>query len=186
MVNHHLVHITNSVATSICALADFINFHLSNLVHQGLLEADIGAIFPWGRNYIEAGGLVEAQMMEAGWCKSQIEQTRHIFSNVNTLSFISRLKVPHPLRNHGNCSNQTCNTAQIDMDTFKLSHAEDNCQCSAIEVDNFQVQKILSMKPPTYPVLRIQKDGNLDQMTISVEPYYDGKSYVALSHVSFF
>jgi hypothetical protein len=186
MVKHPLVHITSRVTTSICALAEYFQVHLSNLAQLGLLKADIGLIFPWGGKYLEAGGSVEEQMMKAGWCRSQIEQTRYLFSNVNTLSFISRLKVSHPPRNHQNCSNQSCNTAQINMDTFKLSHVKDNCQCSVFEVDIFKIQEILRTKPPTYPVLRIQKYADLDQMTISVEPYNDGIPYVAISHVSFF
>lgn len=189
MINSPHVHLDAPIRNSICGLAEGFTIALSTIHRVPNLSHIVGGerlSFAWGLRYLDES--VEAAMTQRqnGWCKSDVEQIRHRFQNLNSQHFISRLRKWGPVRDHSDCSRQKCVTAQIKGPTYQLSHSTDTCACEVIHVDIDRVQEILTTTG-TYPVLRVDsQDGDLGKLSITPEPYDSNTPYVAFSHVSYF
>ena len=139
--------------------------------------------FSWHNNFIRAGGLVEKRMLDQGWCPSEIEKIRSTFQGLNTMHYTSRLR-REERQDHSGCSVTACSAFQIDMKMYEPRHASVGCKCGSIEVDAAQVTRILR-STESFPVIRVEFPTADDaDMTLFVEEYQPGVSYVALSHVS--
>ncbi|KAJ3496823.1 hypothetical protein NLG97_g2375 [Lecanicillium saksenae] len=139
--------------------------------------------FNWFRHYMKAGGDLEEQMLNVGWCPSQIENIRNYFQGVSSLHYISRLRPQTKRDDHANCSTYSCQAFQIDMAKYKPRHTSPSCQCEDLCVDETELTRMLRTSG-SYPVLRINTGGdNTTPVQITMETYEEGVNYVALSHV---
>jgi hypothetical protein len=158
-----------------------LNLGLKSKVFDVSLPTPIG--ISWRLTYLEAKGSVEAQMIDANWCRSDVERIRQLYQGLSTQHFLSHLgKAPSGL-SHASCSFQRCEAAQIKKGTYVLSHAEGCKSCEVLGVDETEVKNIL-LHGESFPILRIEAaSGNGIGLEIRVEEYTSDKPYVAISHV---
>lgn len=184
MINHIDAHLDLPIWLSISALGEYLTTVIkkSNPDLNQSSHSHRTAIPNWGNNYM-LDPSVETRMITAGWCRSDIARTMMTYPKLSTQHYISQMKKPLFGRNHDGCSTQQCNAAQIIPGDYKLSHVQEDCTCSEISVDIEKIEETL-MNTAGYPVLRVEKNEDLDSLTIHVEPYVADEQYVAISHVS--
>ncbi|KLU85489.1 hypothetical protein MAPG_04512 [Magnaporthiopsis poae ATCC 64411] len=139
----------------------------------------------WGASYLQMGGKVEREMLERGWCKSDIERIRQSVDGLATRNFLSNIEKPEGCH-HDSCSVRICNAAQIDDSNYALAHDESCSGCDVIGIDQEEVKAILNVEESeAFPLLRLELGGVGDGRVakIHVERYDENKPYVALSHV---
>lgn len=138
--------------------------------------------------YLDPGGCAYNTMVKAGWCRSDVERIRHVFFGISTRHFLRHLAKPTTSYTHGEaaCSFARCGAAQIDPDSYQLSHAGSCKKCDLARLDEVEVKRIL-MQTTTFPILRLvlHDHGGVD---IHIEAYVGTKTtrrrpFVALSHV---
>lgn len=185
MLNSIHCEFDDSIRFSIAALAEFFTVMLQHALAAGTFNAKLPPLaFPWSRGYLRAGGMAETKMLEAGWCKSDIERARAIYEGLHTKHFLSHLDRSLPARDHSKCSVQGCNAAHIDLSNYKPSHAQPCCGCADIPFDIDSVLSILSTTD-SFPVLVVNTPcDDRDKTTVCVEPFEPTIPYVAISHVS--
>lgn len=190
MINAIHSEFDESVRFSIAALAEVISTAafttVSQLVLKGVPIDDVTRkfYFPWHRLFLDSGGNLESQMLEVGWCISEIERLRHSYQGLGSMYFISQLGRTRtaPRRDHSACTKMLCKAFQIDLGSYELAHVEPGCACREYEINIADIQRVLH-NTKFYPILRFDTvdDGKVE---LSVEEYSPGDSYVALSHVS--
>ncbi|UNI16315.1 hypothetical protein JDV02_002756 [Purpureocillium takamizusanense] len=159
----------------------------------------------WFRDYVRAGGAVEAGMLARGWCPSEVDKVRAQFQGAFTMHYASRLRrravgqgqdsssssSSSSGHDHGGCSEHACKAFQMDLGTYRPSHAQEGCGCAHIEVCEADIVRVLR-ETDSFPVLRLTRhvgdghghgDGGQGQLRLSVEPWTSGVPYVAYSHV---
>lgn len=170
------------ISVSISALGEVLVSALQVLTRLHKLPSITTAA--WGTSYLQMGGKVEREMLERGWCRSDIERIRQSFDGLATRHFLSNMEKPGG-RHHGSCSVQICNAAQIDSN-YVLAHDESCSGCDIIGIDQEEVKAILNVEESeAFPLLRLELGGVGDGrvVKIHVERYDENKPYVALSHV---
>lgn len=184
MVTIHSIqeNVDHTVRYSIAALGELFStgIYAGASLSQPKMELPILGM-SWHRDYIRPGGVVEAKMLNNGWCPSEIEKIRSQLQGLFTMHYTSQLKKPKPWLDHSKCARSFCRAFHIDIDTYKPAHVEENCACELIEADPTMVEGILR-NSDSFPVVTVR--GVSDDMTICVERFEEGVSYVALSHVS--
>ena len=183
MVNHPRAELESSQVTAICALAEMIGFFL--FFFPSYSEATTPDLRPtakpWARNYLKQPEIRD-EMTRHGWCKSDTEPLRDVYTSLNSQHFTSRLEKPN--RNHSRCLAHTSNCAQTVKGKYKLSHVVEGCSCRELEVDIGRVREILEGSDVGYPVLRVEGvSTDLESLQVYVETWEPGVPYVALSHV---
>ncbi|PHH93408.1 hypothetical protein CDD83_3721 [Cordyceps sp. RAO-2017] len=164
---------------SIAALGDLLSTVLYTLASASVKPLSLN----WQFRYISHGSSVESQMLNNGWCPSEIDKIRSQFTSLTTMHYASRLKNARPQLSHTHCS-KACQAFQIDMATYRPLHAP-QCEqgCPSINVDIAAVQSVLR-STDFYPVLRVQWPADeADGLRLLIKQYQPGESYVALSHV---
>src|ERR1700733_12535227 len=173
----------DNIKYSIAALGELFANEINIL--RSIWKIDIPLLgYPWARGFLRPKGEIEAKMIDAGWCLSDIERARFAYTGLNTVHLLSRLKRPLPQRKHDKCTRDRCEAFQIDLKSYAISHSQAGCSCSEIGVD---IQAVLSILKGTdsYPVLSITVPENgYNGVKISVEKHRQDLPYVALSHVS--
>lgn len=173
----------DNIKYSIAALGELFSNVINTL--RSIWKIDIPLLgYPWAKGFLRSEGEIEAKMIDAGWCLSDIERARFAYTGLNTVHLLSRLKRPLPLRKHDKCTRDRCEAFQIDLKSYTLSHSQAGCSCSEIGVD---IQAVLSILNGTdsYPVLSITvPEQGYNGVKISVEKHRQDLPYVALSHVS--
>lgn len=171
---------------SIAALGKLFSSTLYSPTILGKSGSNLPTIgFNWHRGYIGPGSTVEAQILEGGWCPSEIDKIRTQFESLSAMHYTSRMKKPRPQLDHGGCSQHVCRAFQVDMMTYRPLHVHGACggDCPSIGVDMASVLAILR-STEFYPVLRVQLPvDEREDVKLLVEPYQPSMSYVALSHV---
>jgi hypothetical protein len=138
---------------------------------------------PWGSKSLRSGVNLESSLLATGWCPSEIEKVRQAYTGLCTVHFLSRLDRSSSIgTDHSSCTKILCKAMQIDLASYRLSHAGDGCKCADFEVDIDEVQRVLQMTD-SFPILLMERleDGSIN---LVVEAYQSGTKYVALSHVS--
>lgn len=176
-----------TVRYSICALGEYFSTGLFRFVAQSNPKIDVPIVgFSWHQNYMQAGGTMDKQMLQRGWCPSETEKIRSQFQGLHTMHHIAQLQRPNTNQDHSNCTRHLCTAFQMDIDTYKPSHLTDGCSCALIGIDERAASLILR-STDTYPIIRFDQIGDgVDEFEMVVEPYEPGVPYVALSHVSTF
>ena len=173
----------DNIKYSIAALGELFSNAINTL--RSTWKIDIPLLgYSWARGFLRPKGEIEAKMIDAGWCLSDIERARFAYTGLNTLHLLSRLKRPLPQRKHDKCTRDSCEAFQIDLKSYTISHSQAGCSCSEIGVD---LQAVLSILNGTdsYPVLSITApEHGYNSVKISVEKYKQDLPYIALSHVS--
>jgi hypothetical protein len=176
-----------SIKFSIGALCELITSSLSIGVVRlsvGGFSVEFSAVphAPWMLKYLAPGSQLEQDMLESGWCISEIERIRQGSNRLATAHYLSRLDHSVPSRNHSSCTKIMCKAFQINMATYELSHATSGCECPEYPIKVDDVQNILR-NTEFYPILRFDyaDDGHVG---LAVEEYRPGLQYIALSHVS--
>jgi hypothetical protein len=137
---------------------------------------------PWGSKSLRSGVNLESSLLATGWCPSEIEKVRQAYTGLCTVHFLSRLDRSSSIgTDHSSCTKTLCKAMQIDLASYRLSHAVDGCRCADFEVDIDQVQRVLQTTD-SFPVLLMERleDGSIN---LVVEAHQPGTNYVALSHV---
>ncbi|KAK3322682.1 hypothetical protein B0H66DRAFT_212173 [Apodospora peruviana] len=136
--------------------------------------------FDWKWDYLTQDSPSRQTMVAAGWCRSDLGRANSIYQRLFTAHYLSLLDRHIPGRDHSACTETKCQAAQINNDTYKLSHATEGCDCREFVVDIVKVKTVLT-ESDTYPILVFDPD---DETAVSVQPFRPGKDeYVALSHV---
>ena len=123
---------------------------------------------------------IRREMLQAGWCPSEISTISSRFTTLQTLVFLSRLNKTDVTRNHEGCSDQQCRSYQIERTTYQTAHVTENCTCDPIPVDIKAIRTILYTN--ALPVLEIS-NFRLKSPSIKIVPSTEIPSFVALSHV---
>jgi hypothetical protein len=166
---------------SIAALAEFFNFNLGIIVITSGWK-DVQTFFgPWAVGILTKG--VQNQMRDAGWCPSAIKEAEARYNGLQTFNIICKMEKPKPVRDHSRCTTQLCVNYQIDASNYTLSHAEEGCSCSTLEVDINAITEILMMGESSLPLLEIVPADDLEDLRIDLVPSSLDIPYVALSHV---
>jgi len=159
---------------------------LSVIVRHGVALKDFGDVslpltgFNWKHDFLLHDSSVQQRMISAGWCKSDLSRADSLYQHLFTMHYLSLLHRHVPGRDHSNCTGTICAAAQIDNDTYKLSHTTEGCTCEEFRVDISKIKDVLG-KTETYPVLVFDPD---DETALLVKPFLEGDEYIALSHVS--
>ncbi|KAK5657621.1 hypothetical protein OQA88_2693 [Cercophora sp. LCS_1] len=158
---------------------------MSVIIRNGVALKDFGEVsvpptgFDWKRNYLVQDETIRKRMTDAGWCKSDLGRANALYQHLFTIYYVSLMDRHVPGRDHGKCTDVICSAAQINNDTYQLSHDTEGCQCEEFRVDIGKIKEILGGSE-TYPVLAFDPD---DEGALLVEPFVDGSDYIALSHV---
>ncbi|PKK48270.1 hypothetical protein CI102_6794 [Trichoderma harzianum] len=172
------------VRYSICALGEYFSTGLFQAIALSNPKVDVPIVgFSWHQNYMRSGGTMDNQMLQQGWCPSEIEKLRSQFNGLNTMHHIAQLQRPNANQDHSNCTRHLCTAFQMDIETYKPSHLSDGCTCDLIGIDGRATSLILR-STDTYPIIRFDQIGDgVDDFELVIEPYEPGVPYVALSHV---
>jgi hypothetical protein len=166
---------------SIAVLAEFFNFNLGTIVVTSRWN-DVQTFFgPWAAGFLTKS--VQNRMRENGWCPSAIEEAKATINGLQTLNIICKMAKLKPTRDHSRCTDQVCVNYQIDTSKYMLSHAEEGCSCSALEVDSNAITEILMMGESSLPLLKLVLGDDLEDLRIEIVPSSSNTPYVALSHV---
>ncbi|KAH8683432.1 hypothetical protein BGZ61DRAFT_424559 [Ilyonectria robusta] len=135
----------------------------------------------WGPKHLHSSKPLMSDMIGFGWCPSEIERVTQLYRGITTMFFLSRLNKGGARRDHSSCTKVLCKAFQIDLATYKLSHAQSGCSCSEYVIDIEEVQRVLR-HTKSYPILCFNQFEN-GHISLTVEEYKAGDEYVALSHV---
>lgn len=181
MLIHLLGDFNPRVRYSIAALAEFFNFNLGTIVLSSGWK-DVQTYFaPWASGVITKG--VHNRMIGAGWCPSAIEEAKARYNGLQTYNIICKIEKSKPPRDHSRCTKQMCVNYQIDPSDYGLSHAEEGCTCTTLEVDSDAVTEVLMIGESSLPLLKIVLGDDLEDLRIDLVPSSPETPYVALSHV---
>ncbi len=184
IINNCFSQLDYSIRYSMAGLGELFMTSLyatSHLVTPKIVLPSAG--FNWYRDYLKAGGDVEKQMLNVGWCPSEIEKLRNLFQGISSLHYVTRLRPRTGPSDHLNCTNYACRAFQIDITQYKPRHVTPGCQCDDVHVDEAELTRILKTTK-SYPVLKIDTGTNgTGPAGITMETYEPGMNYVALSHV---
>ena len=174
------------VRHSISALGELFSTAMAMGMNLGRLpKTGLVFGFSWSNRYIRSGDATELTMLQNGWCGSEIEKIRYLYQGLGTQHFLSQMRKEEPYRVHSQCPTDGCIAFQLDMGTYRPSHARENCECDMVFVDHAAVDTILK-NSHTFPLIRIKHSSNAssDQdFTMEIEKYEPGVPYVAISHV---
>ncbi|KAL7917865.1 hypothetical protein ACQKWADRAFT_305659 [Trichoderma austrokoningii] len=178
------LNLDETVRYSICALGEYFSTGLFRVVTQSNPKIDVPNLaFSWHQNYLQAGGTIDKQMLQRGWCPSETEKIRSQFQGLHSMHHISQLQKSNANQGHSNCTRHLCTAFQMDIETYQPLHLSEDCTCPLINIDERATSLILR-STDTYPILRFDQIGDqLDDFELAVEPYEPGVPYVALSHV---
>ncbi|PNP50070.1 hypothetical protein THARTR1_09202 [Trichoderma harzianum] len=173
-----------TVRYSICALGEYFSTGLFQAIVQSTPKIDVPVVgFSWHQNYMQSGGTMDKQMLQQGWCPSEIEKLRSQFQGLHTMHHIAQLQRPNANQDHSNCTRHLCTAFQMNIETYKPSHLSDGCSCDLIGIDERATSLILR-STDTYPIIRFDQIGDgVGDFELVMEPYEPGVPYVALSHV---
>ncbi|RDA88279.1 hypothetical protein CP532_0300 [Ophiocordyceps camponoti-leonardi (nom. inval.)] len=141
--------------------------------------------FNWQFQYLEHGGSLESEMLDRGWCPSEVNKIRSQFTSLCGIHYASHLKKMTPRMDHERCSAKICRAFQIDMSTYRPLHVQGVCEgdCWTVDIDVVSVQSILR-STNSFPIIRLLwPDEERDELKLIIEPFQPGTSFVALSHV---
>lgn len=174
-----------TVRYSICALGEYFSTGLFQAITLSNPKVDVPIVgFSWHQNYMRSGGTMDKQMLQQGWCPSEVEKLRSQFTGLNTMHHIAQLQRPNANQDHSNCTRHLCTAFQMDIETYKPSHLSDGCSCDLIGIDE-RASSLILRSTDTYPIIRFDQIGDgADDFELVLEPYEPGVPYVALSHVS--
>lgn len=173
---------------SIAALGELFAVAIETAVFSFKLPVPFRASArPWSYGYLAEGGLVEKQLLDCGWCPSEIEKIRSEVSGLTTMHYISRLRKAGPRRDHTGCHRYRCSAFQIQMLHYQPAHTHPGHDCELVHVAMDDVLRVLQYTD-SYPVLAADAHSNhessLLRRRVHVEPFSEGVPYVAISHVS--
>jgi hypothetical protein len=126
-------------------------------------------------------GWLRNEMTQKNWCPQQVES---IFNSQDILVayYLSRLRRPNATGiSHSGCTNSKCIANNVDISThYKSRHANQNCYCKFLRVDEAKVKAIV--QGGGIPLIRLTrtKDGRTGLKVIEASPR---SSYTAISHV---
>jgi hypothetical protein len=159
---------------------------MSNIIRNGVALKDFGDVslpqtgFDWKHDYLTRDDAIKERMRSAGWCPSDLGRSNALYQHLFTMHYLSLMDRHVPGRDHAKCTEAICSAAQIDNDTYQLSHSTEGCSCEEFRVDLGKIKEILG-GTETYPILAFDPE---DEMGLLVDMFRPGDEYIALSHVS--
>ncbi|KAI0387988.1 hypothetical protein F5Y04DRAFT_15678 [Hypomontagnella monticulosa] len=112
------------------------------------------------------------RLFESGCCQSEARHFLQSFDVVAAAFYITR---PYAPKCHDKCTDSTCMAYQVNEDSYRTLHVEDDCDCELIHVQPDLLTDALSKN--TVPVINISND-----LQLSVGHGGEVK-YIAFSHV---
>ena len=169
------------IKSSVAVLAEYFNFNLGIIVVTSGWK-DVPTFFgPWAAGFVTNS--VQNQMLNAGWCPSAVEEAKARYNGMQTLNIICNMEKLKPVRDHRRCTPRSCLHYQINTTNYSLSHAQEGCGCSTLEVDSHAITKMLMTGKSSLPLLKIVLSDDLEDLRIDLVPSSPDSQYVALSHV---
>jgi hypothetical protein len=95
MINLLAAKLDPSIRLSIAALGELFTTAMSEGVNLGIFNISHYTLMKcawYGRYLEERGGMVEINMVNLSWCRSDVERIRYVYQGLNTQYYISRLK----------------------------------------------------------------------------------------------
>ncbi|KAK3990671.1 hypothetical protein QBC44DRAFT_60384 [Cladorrhinum sp. PSN332] len=182
-----------SLKLAICALGEVLSLLVMQSKPFVSLEANGVArpwmAFAWKKEFLVPGSPVRQQMLERGWCNSDLSRADGTYSRLQTVFYLSLMDRRIPGRDHAGCGEDRCVAGQIVDGTYKLSHdpaREADCDCVELEVDLMAVNRVLAdPEMETFPVLLVEFPDEQDpgKIMLKVEAFTEDVEYVAISHV---
>jgi hypothetical protein len=193
LLNSNPINFESSIFIAIAALGEILTL-TGEVFYEKLSIERQKASLPGPSDTLKPGGYIWAlknhiseAYLESGpvpttWCSSEIEKVREAYTNVSIVHYLLRLDRGSAAgKDHSLCTRAVCQATKIDLANYKLSHAEDGCQCAEFEVNIDEVQRILRASS-SFPILLIERLEDAS-VRLVVEAYKPGDKYVALSHV---
>lgn len=84
-------------------------------------------------------------------------------------------------RYHTNCSNQKCLAYQVDEQTYRTKHSDEQCSCAYYGPHLPTLVSIIEREK--IPLLRISQGEELESVCLYLEAHEAGGEYVAISNV---
>ena len=114
-------------------------------------------------------------------CPSQVQMLLKDFGSPQALSFVaSCYQEDQAQALHASCNESRCRAGYSDSGQMPC-HVNEFCKCKPLQTDEGSLVDCL--RSGRLPLLRVDEDMDLDEMSIEVVPSSDSTSYVALSHV---
>ncbi|KAK4450432.1 hypothetical protein QBC34DRAFT_349181 [Podospora aff. communis PSN243] len=135
--------------------------------------------FDWKHDFITRDDIVRERMLSARWCPSDLARANALYQHLFTMHYVSLMDRHVPGRDHAKCTEVICCAAQINNDTYQLSHSTEGCSCEEFRVDIGKIKEVLG-GTESYPILAFDPE---DEMGLLVEMFKPGDEYIALSHV---
>jgi len=124
--------------------------------------------------------MLQARMLEDGWCPSHVEM---LASSVDAAAmyFAVLLGPPKVMKDHGKCSDHSCEAEQIIESEYVTKHATSSCSCDYLGPDSGQIASVL--EAGGVPCISISPSATWEDISLEVTEVQAGQAYVAISHV---
>jgi len=171
---------------SIAALGEFLTARISRALQRHVQEPMFQTldIPSWATNFLENSN-VQENMINAGWCPSDIQRVQSRYNSLQTLHLCSLLDRRVPGRNHEKCNVHACEAYQIDS-TYNVGHVKVDCGCNGCEEFGVDIDAVINAleAEESYPILMIDPHcTDPRHLKLKVTRYIPGSKYVAISHV---
>lgn len=120
-------------------------------------------------------------MEESSWCPADLARIRKTVDHVGTLYYMANLSPPKLYASHDSCMETACTATRIVPSTYKLSHANEGCNCDLVFTDHNKLASILTQG--SLPLLHISTSNSPDGVLTDIRAHEANESFVALSHV---
>lgn len=117
------------------------------------------------------------RMLQTGWCSARVEDLKMMLLLSGMLYIANMPKLDD--EEHGECSLDLCQYANISNTEYKSSHDEGCDGCKHIEPGPNRLNEILTNG--SYPLMDLHRDKS--EITISLQEFSTKTPYVAKSHV---
>ena len=117
-------------------------------------------------------------------CQAHKSETKVIietYTDIQTLHFLACISHAESVESHQQCDDQHCMAYQNKLGKYETQHVNGECTCEGLTIDQSTLFKIL--KAGSLPLLRINHDQSLTQISVDLVPSNEASRYVALSHV---
>jgi hypothetical protein len=119
-------------------------------------------------------------MKRYGWCPSDIARAEAKYHSIQTLYLVQMLDKSLPPRDHTRCTDEVCNTYQINLGSYQSKHQLEDCSCDDLVVNATDLTNIL-LQEEKYPMLRFK--GGVEDLGYDIVESGLNTPYVAISHV---
>lgn len=115
-----------------------------------------------------------------GWCPFQIKFLEDTV-NHSTMDWVVATRLEQDPVGHETCTETSCARNNIDNNTYEQAHVCEEAQCQKLKPSLSEVRAILERDE--IPVVRLEKEGNMDRLAVTAISKTNPEQFVAISHV---